>query len=134
MEIPFVKEICQLLATNSSGRFTFGSGNTNLKIGEIIRNVDGVYAIPVPTIAPDKETEVEYYQIDFWRRCKDSATGYDDLQFIQRYFHQKKHYETDNYQVYLSLATSQIQDLDRDAEGGKLLRTSIFFITRYLIS
>lgn len=131
---PFVKEICQYLAANSSGVFTFGTGNTNLKAGELVRDVDGVFAVPSPSPEPDRDVIYETHIIDFWARNKNTATAYEQLRTIYNLFHQNHHYPTNLYLIEYSHALGQPEDQDRDAEGGKLLRLSVEFLIRQLIS
>lgn len=114
---PFLKEICQYLADNTSGRFTFGTGNTNLKMGELVRDMDGVYAIQSPSPAPDKYTAIENVMVDFWSQNTRTDLGIGDLQAIYDFFHERHHYLTTNYEVYGSFATGQIDDMGRGADG-----------------
>lgn len=131
---PFVKEICEYIESNTSGRFNFGTGSGNLKVGELVRDSEGVWAMAVPAPQPEKYTPIEYKQVSFVTRSANSTVGFDDLSVIKNLLHRAEHYETDNYQVYFSHATGDIEDQDRDAEGSKLWRVSILFIVRSLIS
>lgn len=129
----FIRDICEYLA-DKSATFTFGTGATNLKAGELPRGTDGVFAVASPSPEPDMDTLVEYHNVDFWARNKNTSTALDQMREIYELFHQNHHYVTTNFEVYFSHALGQIEDQDRDLEGGKLLRLSIMFITRQLIS
>lgn len=131
---PFIKQICDYLAANSDGALQFGDGNKNLKIGELIRGQEGVFALSVPSLAPDMETPVETHQIDFWASNTETPLAREHLELIYNLFHQNHHYNLNSYHVYFSYASGQIEDLDRDGEGRKLLRLGIVFIIISLIS
>lgn len=131
---PFIEEICEYLADESDGSLTFGDGSSNLKIGELVRGSNGVFAVSSPAPEPDRYTPVSYEQIDFWARYSSTEDCYLILKTIYDLFHQNHHYETDNFHIFFSNATSKPEDLDRDLEGGKLMRLSILFIVRPLIS
>lgn len=131
----FIKQICQHLADNSEGRFTFGSGESNnLKLGELKPGIQGVYCVQGISIAPSVESFVDEYVIDFWSVNANSATAYDDLMFIYQLFHSNINITLSNYQVYLGQALSQIEDMDRDSESRKIFKLSISFILKSLIS
>lgn len=130
---PFIDEICDYI----SGGLGIPYGDTNnayLRIGDLQQGVDGVIAIAMPSETPDLYTDVEYYSIDFWASNRSSARAYSDLQRIYKLLHQGDHYLTDNFEVYFSHALGQIEDLDRDGAGSKVLRLGIRFIVRNLIS
>lgn len=132
---PYIKEICQYLADNTGGRFSFGSGTTNnLKLGELVRGVDGVFAVQTATNPPDHYTPIYDYTIDFWAVNRNAQTGYDDLQYIFELFHQNINMTTASFQIYFAYCVSQIEDMDRDSEGRKLWKLTVTFITRNLIS
>lgn len=130
---PFVEEICEYIAENSA-RFTFGTGEGNLKIGELTMGVNGVFAIASPSPEPDRYTDVRTYNIDFWAVNTNTPEAFDDLRIIYNLFHQGHDYETDNFYIYFSHVNGQIDDLDRDGENRKLLRVSIEFLARAIIS
>lgn len=131
----FIKEISQYLADNTGGRFTFGSGTSNnLKLGELVRGVDGVFVVQSMTNQPDMYTPIYDYTLDFWAVNRNASTAYDDLQYVYELFHQNINMTTSTFQVYFAYANSQIEDMDRDSEGRKLFKLTITFITRNLIS
>ena len=130
---PFIKEICEYIAENST-RFSFGSGDKNLKIGELERGKNGVFAIDSPAPEPDQQTPIEYFAIDFWSINAVSETAYQDLRNIFQLLHQAHHYDTSNWQIYFSHSLGSIEDNDRNIEGRKIYKLSVIFITRSLIS
>ena len=127
---PFIFEITGYLA-DSSSRFIFGDGNTNLKVGEMSRGDDGVYTLSQPSIEPDRYTGIEYHGIDFIGINKSTAVAYEDLQEVYKIFDRNIAYESPNYHVYYSHAMGQVSDSGRDSEGRKMLRLSVLFIVRY---
>ena len=128
----FIDEICTLVANNIAG-FTYGTGTANLKVGDLTENVNGVFAKDSPAPDPDRYTPVFYHQIDFWAKNVSTESAYNQLQSIYDYLHQKEAYTLSNYYVFQSFSSS-IQDLDRDGEGRKLLKITVLFIIRNLIS
>lgn len=132
---PFIRAICRYVADRTS--LTFGNGDSaDLRVGELPRDLDGVYAIDAPTIEPDKETPIIYSTIDFWARYKNTETAYAKLNEIYDVLDRMYEYFPNNgtsessFEVYFSHALGQIEDNDRDAEGGKLLKLSVIFIYR----
>lgn len=125
----FLEELAQLISDELS--FTPG---TDLFIAELPRGVNGVYMIATPTQEPDKETPVKYQTVDFWARNNKTPTAFSNLNALYNFFNRKEAYVTTNYEVYFSHALGEIEDVDRDIENGKLMRVSILFIIRSLIS
>ena len=136
----FISDICEYLATNglesdgATPRFTFGDGSGNLKVGEVLRGEEGVFAVSLPSVQPDLHTAVQEMQIDFWSRHIKTVEAYEDMRIIYELFHRHMEFETNSYKVHYSNALGQPADLDRDGEGGKLLRLSVRFVMTYLIS
>lgn len=131
---PFVQELCQYLADNTGGHFTFGVGDTNLKVGEVLPGTKGVYAVTVASPPPDPINPMQYYEIDFWSVNPSSNLGYVDLQYVYDLFHGAIAFSIGSYLVFSAEATSQIEDMDRDSEGRKLWRLGIYCTARNLIS
>lgn len=134
---PFVKEICEYIASKTDFYFGTGALPTDdiwLKAGELPRNVNGVNAVADPSPAPDQETGVQEHQISFWAHNKNASVGYAQLKVLYDLLHQLHHFPTDNYYVYEVFVQGQAEDQDRDGEGRKMLRLNVLFITRYLIS
>lgn len=127
----FVKEICQYLADNSSGRFTFGAGTSNnLKLGELVRGQEGVYAMESPSELPDMYTPVITYTVDFWSVNQNAGTAHEDLQYIFQLFHQNDNITTPSFYSYFAYALNTIVDMDRDGEGRKMFKLTVVFICR----
>lgn len=130
----FTKQICEYLAANTGGVFTFGTGNTNLEIGDITKGTNGVYVAEAPTPPPDPYTATDYFTIDFMSIDQSSQTAYEKAQYVYELFHQNHHWTTSSYLVYFSKALGQIEDMDRNSENQKMYRVTILFTTRSLIS
>jgi hypothetical protein len=130
----FITDIVTYLAANSGGRFSIEGDNCNLKVGELVRGVEGIYAITSPSPDPNTYTAIETHTVDFWAQRSNSREAFDDLRFIYNLFHQAHHYQTDTYYIHFSYANGQVADLDRDGEGSKLLRIGVTFIIMSLIS
>lgn len=122
---PFIFEICEYIADKTT--FTLGS---DLYVGELPRDIEGVYAIALPGEQPDMYTAVEYYDIDFNVRYKKSTDAFTKIKIIYDLLHRLHDYPTDNFYVYFSHASSSIRDLDRDFEGNKVLSLGVRFICR----
>lgn len=120
---PIIQDICRFLSDYSSLTL-----RTDLFAGEIQRGVDGIFAIAAPSEAPDKETGIVYQSVDFWARNKDTAKAFDALGEIYNFFDRRHHYSTDHYYIHFSHCESQIEDMDKDSEGAKLLKLSVRFI------
>ena len=129
----FAFALCTLLAPNIPG-LTFGPGDSNVKVGELVRGIDGVFVVEGASPEPDRYTAVEYHTPDFWAVFKNAKVASDYLRAIYDYLHQKHHYNTDSYTVHFSYCAGQILDLDRDGEGRKMLKLSVAFIITGLIS
>jgi len=128
---PFIKEICQYLADNSGGRFTFGSGaSNNLKLGELVRGVEGVYAIESASEPPDMYTPIVTYTVDFWAINSNARTAHEDLEYIFQLFHQNDNITTPSFYSYFAYAPNVILDMDRDGESRKMFKLTIVFICR----
>lgn len=122
-EVSVIQDIQRFLADYSS--FT---RKVDLFVGEIPRDVDGVYMIADPSPEPDKETGIIYQDVSFWARYKNDGEGIKKLGEIYRFFDRRHHYTTDHYYVHFSHALGQIEDMDRDAQNAKLWKISITFI------
>lgn len=120
---PIILDICQFLSDFSSLNL-----KTDLFAGELKRNVNGVFAIAAPSEMPDKETGIMYQSIEFWARNDDTAKAFTHLTEIYNFFDRRHHYSTNKYFIHFSHCDSQIEDMDKDAEGAKLLKLSVRFI------
>jgi hypothetical protein len=131
---PFILELCDYIASQSAGRFAFGAGDKNLKVGEIEAGHNGVFAVLGVSEEPDRYTPVEYHTIDFWAVNTDETAGYQDLRTIFQMLHQAYAYNLSSWQIYYSNAQGQIIDFGRNRENKKLFKLTILFISRSLIS
>ena len=122
----FQTEIVDYLETNTS--------LSDVWIGEIERDTSGVYVVFDQSGVPDFYTGVEEYQADFWSLTRNTEDGYENLKTVYDFFHQRAHYDLATYHVYFSNAEAQINDMDRDAEGNKLLRLRIRWVAGITIS
>lgn len=128
---PFIKELCQYIEDKSEGRFSFGSGDTNnLKMGELVRGIDGVFVVQAGSPTPNIHDPIVSYQLDFWAVNSNAGTAYDDLTYIYQMFHQNISITTPSYEAYFSYALGQIEDMDRNSESRKMFRLPILFICR----
>jgi hypothetical protein len=126
---PFIHALCEYVASRTG--LAFGSGETEIKVGEISRDSQGIFAIDEPTQEPDRVVPIRYAQIGFWAKYKDTATAYTKLNLIynildRMYATQVGH--TSNYNIYFGIPSGPIIDLDRDAQGDKILKFSAYFI------
>ncbi len=131
---PFIQEITQYLADNTGTHFTFGNGDVNLKVGELDRGISGVFTVAAASEPPENVNPLAYQTIDFWSINPSSNLGYVDLQYVYDLFHGSYAYTAGSWFVFSSEATGQIEDLDRDSEGRKIWKLSIYFVIRNLIS
>jgi hypothetical protein len=94
--------------------------------------VEALMLINVDSPPPHQYVDTEYPIIDFWYRSPYTERANEMMRLIQNTFHRRENWTTDNYHIYLSQALGSPVDVDRDNEGGKLLRLSIQFISRNL--
>lgn len=125
LDNPIVQDICRFLNDYNDGGLVL---RTNLFAGELKRGVNGVFAVAAPSQEPDKETGIIYQSIEFWSRNADTGKGFEDLTTIYNFFDRRHHYNTDGYYIHFSHCESQIDDMDKDQEGAKLLKLSVRFI------
>lgn len=132
---PIVKDICHFLGDyNTVGlklESQSGSDEANLFAGELKRGIDGVFALAAPSQEPDKETGILYQSIDFWSRNTDTGQGFIHLSEIFNFFDRRHHYNTDNYFIHFSHCEAQVEDMDKDQNGAKLLKLSVRFILNH---
>lgn len=125
LDSPIIQDVCRFLNDYNQAGLVL---RTNLFAGEIQRGVNGVFAIAAPSEEPDKETGIIYQSIEFWSRNSDTASGFTHLTEIYNFFDRRHHYNTDKYFIHFSHCESQIEDMDKDQEGAKLLKLSVRFI------
>lgn len=102
-------------------------------IGELPQEVEsGFFIVSAPSPAPHQYLDTEYTVIDFWYRTPHSETGYQKMEQLKQTLHRRENYQLQSWYIYFSEVLGSISDVDRDKEGGKLLRLSIQFICRNL--
>lgn len=110
-----------------------GTVGTDIFIGELPQDVTaGFFLVNAPSPAPHQYLDTEYNVIDFWYRTPYTETGLQKMEQIKQTLHRRENYQLQNWYIYFSEALGSISDVDRDREGGKLLRVSIQFICRNL--
>ena len=139
-----VKEIAQLCENFQIGTYMPADpGNRTIFTGELpdkVRDLSGneveikeaIWIIEVPSPPPHNYVDTEYTVLDFWARSPKTDRAHALLELVYNNFHRRYHYETANWHISFSRALGSIVDVDRDVEGGKLLRLSIQFICRNL--
>lgn len=128
MNEPLIREIAQLMQ-----QWGVGTVGTDIFIGELPQGItEGLLMIYAPSPNPHAYIDTEYVIIDFWYRAPGTSEALKKLRDIYNLLHRRHHYTTTNWLVEFSQAIGNINDVDRDREGGKLLRLSIQFICRNL--
>lgn len=130
----FIEEITKYLADNTGNHFVFADGDVNLKVGELDQGISGVFSVAAASPQPENVNPLAYQTIDFWSVNPSSNLGYQDLQYVYDLFHGNYAYTAGGWFVFSSEALGQIEDLDRDSEGRKIWKVSIYFVIRNLIS
>lgn len=129
LDSPIVQDIARFFGDyNTVGLKLPSQGGDNFFAGELKMGVNGVFVIAAPSEQPDIDTGIVYQTLDFWARDKDTAQAYDRLQAVYNFFDRRHHYSTDHYYIHLSHNLGQIEDMDKDVEGAKLLKLSVRFI------
>lgn len=123
LDNPIIQDVAKYVGANTSLTL-----RTDLFAGELKRGVDGVFAVAAPSEPPDKETGILYQSVDFWSRNSDTAKGFEHLTEIFNLFDRRHHFTMEQYFVHFSHNVSMIDDMDKDADGAKLLKLSVRFI------
>lgn len=128
------KEIAELLDEASIGIFSTADPATRtIFVGEIPQDVtEGIMILMVPSPPPHQYIDTEYTVLDFWARSPHTDRAYNLLEQVFELLHRKYAYDTAHWHVFLSQALGSIMDVDRDGDGGKLVRLSVQFICRNL--
>jgi len=125
---PLITEVAELVRERA-----LGTVGVDIFIGELPQDVtEGFFLVSAPSPAPHQYLDTEYTVIDFWYRTSHTAKGYEKMEQLKNAFHRRENYQTANWYIYFSEVLGSISDVDRDKEGGKLLRLSIQFICRNL--
>lgn len=130
----FAKEVALEMEHRGLGVFTTDTpADRTIFVGEATETpAEYLLLIPVPSPPPHIDIDTEYPIIDFWYRSPHSDRAYAMLETVLETLHRRHHYQIGNWWIELSRALGNIQDADRDLEGGKLFRLSIQFICRNL--
>ena len=113
----------------------FGTVGVDIFNGELPQGVvKGFFIVPSPGRSPEDYIDHEYPVIDFWYRSPDTREAKEKMRQLFNQLHRKYNYDTTNWHISYSNALGQVEDMDRDAEGGKLFRLSVQFICRNLNS
>lgn len=139
-----VKEIAELCENFQIGIYSPADpGNRTIFTGELpekTRNLAGVdvpiteaiWLVEAPSPPPHDYVDTEYTVLDFWAISPKTARAHALLELVYNNFHRRYGYATANWTIYFSRALGSIVDVDRDRDGGKLLRLSVQFICRNL--
>jgi hypothetical protein len=113
--------------------FQIGIMNQSIFVGELPESAkEAIWIIEAPSPPPHTYVDTEYPVLDFWARSPNTEQAHALLELVFNNFHRRYGYETRNWHIYFSKALGSIVDVDRDNEGGKLLRLSVQFICRNL--
>jgi len=123
LDNPIIQDIANFTADNTSLTI-----RETIFAGELKRGVDGVFVVAAPSEPPDKETGILYQSVDFWARNADTAKAFEHLTEIFNLYDRRHHYTARGYFIHFSHHDSLIEDMDKDAEGAKLLKLSTRFI------
>ena len=128
-----VKEIAELCENFQIGMFSGNGTDRTIFVGTMPETIEeGIILIEVPSPPPHEYIDTEYTVIDFWARSGHTDRAHALLELVYNNFHRRYGYTTKNWTIYFSKALGSIVDVDRDREGGKLLRLSVQFICRNL--
>lgn len=122
------REIAQLLQS-----WQVGTVGTDIFIGELPQGItEGLLIVSAPSPDPDVYIDSEYHIIDFWYISPHTVEAYQKCRDVYNLLHRRHHYNTTNWNIYLSKALAQVEDFDRTEEGGKMCRISVQFYCRNL--
>lgn len=124
-------EIALDLQDNGIGIFAGAAADRTIWAGELPQQaVTGIFIIEVPSPPPHQYVDTEYPVLDFWARSASSVDAKALLRQVFDLYHRRYNFTTDNWLIEWSQALGNIVDVDRDREGGKLLRLSVQFYAR----
>jgi hypothetical protein len=127
-----IHELAIDIANHGFGIFdTSTPSNRTIYVGELPQGVaEGLLLVAVPSPPPHQYVDTEYPVIDIWAVSPHTDRAYALLRQIFNTYHRRYDWDTTNWHVYFSQALGNIEDVDRDREGGKLFRLSVQFISR----
>lgn len=105
-----------------------------LKVGELVRGMNGVFLLADPSPPPDPYNPWIIWSVSFWSVNQSSEAGWQDLHYLYEMFNQNSHFPLDSYMVITSLIDGQIEDQDRSSDNLKLQKLSAIFYGKYLVS
>lgn len=94
--------------------------------------VKGLLIVQSPSPPPHQYVDTEYTVLDFWAVNPSTPEAKQKMRDIHNLFHRRANWSTPNWYIYFSQSLGSPIDVDRDLEGGKLLRLSVQFICRNL--
>lgn len=139
-----IKEIAELCENFQIGTYMPADpGNRTIFTGELpesVKNLAGddvpiteaLWIVESPSPPPHTYIDTEYTVLDFWAISPKTDRAHALLELVFNNYNRRYHYETANWHIAFSHALGSIIDVDRDREGGKLLRLSVQFICRNL--
>lgn len=126
-------EIAQLCENFQIGTFAGSPATRTIFVGEMDEApTEALFIVEAPSPPPHDYVDTEYTVLDFWARSPKTDRAHAILELVYNNFHRRYGYATANWTIYFSRALGSIVDVDRDREGGKLLRLSVQFICRNL--
>lgn len=130
----FSRDVAQYLQDSGVGVFTTPDpALRDIFVGQLPADVtEGLVVLDVPSPPPHQYVDMEYPVLDFWVRSPHTDRAHAKLDLVYQVLHRNYAWRTGGWYVHWSHALGSIQDVDRDLEGGKLLRLSIQFICRNL--
>lgn len=127
------REIANLLEANGLGSINGTEAARTIWVGELPQApVQGIILIESPSPPPHQYIDTQYTIIDIWVRHPNYPIAYELIQGVYNQLHRRYAYTAGRWYVSFSQALGGIVDVDRDIEGGKLLRLSVQFICRNL--
>lgn len=108
-----------------------GTVDTDIFIGQLPQEVEqGMFLVEVPGNPPNMWVDTEEPVIDFWMRSDHTAAAYKKLRDVYNLYHRRANYPLGDWYIYFSHALTNVQDMDRERESGKLFKVSILFECR----
>lgn len=128
------REIAQFMEDRGVGVFTTENPDSRtIFVGEAPEKpAEYLLIVPIPSPPPHQYIDTEYPVFDFWVRSPHTDRAYAMLESVYEILHRNHHYQLGNWWIELSRALGNIEDADRDLEGGKVFRLSVQFICRNL--
>lgn len=128
-----IKEIAELCENFQIGKYSGDGSDRTIFTGLLPDDAtEALWLVEAPSPPPHSYVDTEYTVIDFWVRSPKTLRAHALLELVYNNFHRRYHYDTANWHIAFSHALGSIVDMDRDIEGGKLMRLSVQFICRNL--